>query len=236
MLTSKRPAPLAAATHALHDWGIGWKHRVAPRPAYVDGQPLRRPGAAPVYVLPGVWETWPSLLTWGEALWDSGFDVRLLPQFDGQFGPLSQLASKLRATIAADAEAAEAGPPLVVAHSKGGLVAKQALAQEPGCFQGVVTVGTPFAGAPLAGLAPSGLNLRDLRPSSPQILRLQRQVEPNRRIIAISAKWDQNVPDQGRLPGAIRWQIPVIGHNELLKHPAATAAVVKSAQHIRANW
>lgn len=210
---------------AAADWHLGTRQRL--RQGHLDPEGLRRPGAAPVVLLPGVWGPWESTWSWGEALHAAGYDVRFVPRMTYELGDLPGLAATLRE------EASQQGfeGAVVVAHSKGGLVGKQALVDYPGLFRGLVACGTPFGGAPLARWAPFISRMRNLRPEDRQIRRLGKHTAVNQRIASIQAAWDQNVPMTGFLPGAFCAVVPVRGHNLLLDEPAVAQRIVQFANY-----
>lgn len=211
-----------------------WQRGVARFTQHIDRDPqeVRRAQAPPLVLLPGVWERWESTWEWAQALHGSGFDVHFAPDLDLELGSLEELAGRLLDWLASTG----LERPILTAHSKGGLVGKQALVNRPQALKGLIACGTPFEGAPLAGLTPPALRMYNLRPSSPEIRSLQENVEANRRIILIEAQYDQNVPRVSRLPGAIRQVVPTAGHNSLLQDPATIRKIVAAAQHIQKRW
>lgn len=223
---------------ALVDWGRGWQmglrvqarralRRVLPLPREEDTlDDLAIQSAKTAVVLPGVWERWEVLETWARGLSALGWNVRMVPSLDLQIGTLTELADRLSQFL----EEEELSDVLVVAHSKGGLVTKQAMAGTQGWRIGrLIACGTPFDGAPIANLTVPQLKMRSLVPWDPEIQILSDNHEPNLRIVAIQAQWDQNVPPDPALPGATVVTVTVEGHNALLTAPEVVALIAHYA-------
>lgn len=229
-MTRSRPEIALNAEMALTDWG-----RAAKRCLLTPSQNpdvFRRDNARSVVLLPGVWERWQATWAWGESLHDAGFDVRFVPDIDLELGDVDELAETLLNYF----DQAAISDPIVVAHSKGGLVGKQAMVKQPNRIAGLVACGTPFEGAPLARLLPRALKMSDLTPEAEKIRRLAENTDVNSRIVSIEAKWDQDVPPVGGLPGGFYCQVPVIGHHQLLGDPITSKRIVQFVSHIHEKW
>lgn len=215
---------------ALADWGSAAKRRFTF--STPDVRALQRPGARTVVLLPGVWERWGSTWSWGEALFAAGFDVRFVPELDLTLGSLKDLSDQLLSFL--DRQVLE--PPIIVAHSKGGLVAKRAMISNPERITGLVACGTPFDGAPLARYTPPGLKMNDLAPEAEEIRDLAANTDVNRKIVLIEAEWDQDVPQAESFPCGFRCTVPVAGHHRLLIDPLTTERIVQFVIHIDKHW
>ena len=226
-------SPSRETLWALRDWGTAWVRsaavgaRRALDRAPNASAPATKPSRKPVAVLlPGVWENWEVLSSWGRALSAVGFDVRFVPALDLQLGSIKALSQVLADFLATN----ELENALVVAHSKGGLVAKKAMGDSEGWrVRRLISCGTPFEGAPIAALSPKLLRMRSLVPQDPEIRELGASTQPNKRIVAIEAKWDQNVPRTTSLPGGKVVTANVRGHHSLLHAPEALALIVRYA-------
>ncbi len=219
---------------ALQDWRQAFferakvaakrKRGAAPTPEELFPRVFRAPVAV---LLPGIWEPWEMLIPWGRALSEAGYEVRMVPALDRQFGAIEDLAETLDDFLAEQ----ELENVVVVAHSKGGLVAKQSmLGPQKHRIAKLVAVGTPFEGAPIVKWAPKFLRVDSLAPSSPEITRLVEQGDADPRTISVQAKWDQSVP-RTYVSGGKNLVVPVVGHNALLRHPKAVSAVVQCVLH-----
>lgn len=215
---------------ALADWRLGITGLLEP-PQLAEEQ-VRLPGGPPVVVLPGVWERWTATWQWAVALHGAGFDVHFVPELDLELGDVQALGQRLLDWLGDNL----VQHPIIVAHSKGGLVAKAALIADPEAIKGVIACGTPFEGAPIVKLTPLALRLRGLSPDSTQIRRLAESTAENEKIVAIEAAWDQNVPPVGQLPGSTLLEAPAIGHNQLLQDPETAELIVEVAEQINADW
>ncbi|WRS31131.1 hypothetical protein U6G28_05470 [Actinomycetaceae bacterium MB13-C1-2] len=219
---------------ALQDWQLGWHtqarislDRFFERSSVAGFLGSHSNQGSPVVILlPGAWERWEVLKTWATALIEVGFDTRLLPEFDMQVGTLQELGDRLSSYL----DSNDLQDVLIVAHSKGGLVAKTVLVGNQGRrVRRIISCGTPYEGAPIAHLSPARLNMRSLVPWNKEIQDLAKNSAVNSKIVAIRAAWDQNVPSRLELPGARVVTVPVVGHNRLLTAPEAIQAIVKYA-------
>ena len=108
----------------------------------------------------------------------------------------------------------------VVAHSKGGLIAKQALSH-PGTLprvRHVIAVNTPFSGSRYASL----FLLRSVRMFAPNgrvIRALGLDIAVNRRISSLYSVFDPHIPETSRLIGAENIVLPTVGHFRPLAAP-----------------
>lgn len=225
------------ALRALKDYQRGWRNTLrvtAARGLHRGPSPqvLSRPTgeSKTAVLLPGVWERWEVLIPWAQALYGVGWNVEFVPELDMQFGTLDGLAE----TLVNHLEKNDLKDVLLVAHSKGGLVGKTAMTRPPGSrIEKMIAVGTPFSGAPIAALTPGGMQMRTLVPWNEEIQSLSQHLEPNSRIVAIQAQWDQNVPPDPDLPGATLITAPVAGHTRLLAAPEVIALI---ALHAGSGW
>jgi hypothetical protein len=108
----------------------------------------------------------------------------------------------------------------IVAHSKGGLIAKQALGV-PGTLarvRHIIAIGTPFSGSRYASL----FLLRSIRMFAPKgavIRALALDTAANGRITSLYSVFDPHIPESSRLEGAENIVLPTIGHFRPLAAP-----------------
>jgi predicted alpha/beta hydrolase family esterase len=128
-------------------------------------------------------------------------------------------------------EAATGRPPVVVAHSMGGLAVRRWLAgQDAARVQAVLTIATPHQGTWLARLAFS-LNGRQMQPHSPWLRALAareaRRDEPHARFTVLHGDADNIVfpPRLALLPGAAHRLVPGVAHVHMAERPEAWAAL-----------
>lgn len=224
---------VSKAVAALGDWSLGGWQRLSFSARQIGANRVeptawRSPGGEPILLLPGVWERWSSLIVWAEALHQAGWDVRFAPQVDLELGSLPELANRLLEELDYC--------PLVVAHSKGGLVAKQTMILSPRSIRGLIAVGTPFSGSPLARLMPRASGMSDLSPDNESLVEVGREPVSSGRTVLIEAQWDQDVPHAGHHRFGAYCTVPVVGHNALLSSPIVAQTICRYAAHIREQW
>jgi len=172
----------------------------------------------------GLWNAWQ------QALRDSGHAVVAvnLEPFRGSIDEYVQIIDR---AVVAVTQASGGIPPLVVAHSMGGLAARAWLRAVPSARQRVahvVTIGTPHRGTWLArwGLA---VNARQMRLDSPWLRNLAAQEPAD--LGSLFTCWhscaDNIVFPLGTavLPGSEERYLPHVGHVALVDHPAVFADV-----------
>ncbi|MEN0085034.1 MAG: alpha/beta hydrolase [Leifsonia sp.] len=177
---------------------------------------------APVVLLPGIFETWRFLRPLAEHIHAAGHPVHVVTALEDNRMSVAQAADLVRAHL----EEHDLTDVVVVAHSKGGLVAKYLMGMpETGPrIRGAVTVATPYAGSALAALIPVP-SMRALLPSSPGILRLAVNRAVNARIVSVWGWFDPHVPGGSRLDGARNIELDVGGHFRILARPELLAIV-----------
>lgn len=186
---------------------------------------LGGPGA-PVLLLPGVWESWSVLRGLGDALHAAGHPVHVVPGLGTNSADLDVGAAAVRDRLVE----LDLRGVVVVAHSKGGLIAKTALAlpEVDARVRGVVAVATPFAGSRHAAWFPA----RPVRRMSPRALReLLADVRSHPRIVALRPRFDPHVPRAEGAPGlagAVEVELPLDGHFAPLGNPVLHEAVVRA--------
>lgn len=186
-------------------------------------------GLDPVVLIPGVLEEWTVLRQVADRLSAEGHPVHALPQLRRNTVTVAE-AAELVATylVAADLRGA-----VLVAHSKGGLIAKQVLLGPEGeRVRGVVAIATPFSGSVLARLVPLRL-VRSLAPDDATIVALSARTEVNPRITSISPSFDPHIPGGSHLAGAVNVRVDAMGHFRVLADPEVLDAVVAAARGAR---
>lgn len=123
-------------------------------------------------------------------------------------------------------------PPVIVAHSMGGLVVRRWLAEAGQAaderVHHVVTIGTPHRGTWIARWALS-LNMREMRIDSPwqRLLCTREPAQRPARFTCFYGNCDNIVfpPTTATLPGADNRHLPGVAHVEMVDHPAPWAQV-----------
>lgn len=177
---------------------------------------------APIVILPGVYETWRFMQPLITALHARGHPVHVLDSLRHNRRPVIESAQLMTDFL----ESAQLTDALIVAHSKGGLAGKMAMAGPSGFrVRAMVAVATPFGGSRYARMLP-GRSLRAFSPSDPSIMQLARQVDVNRRIVSIYAAFDPHIPEGSELSGAMKnVRLDSGGHFRVLADPRVLAEV-----------
>lgn len=181
---------------------------------------------APVVLLPGVLERWTMMRLIAERLSRAGHPVHTLPELRRNTAPLADGAAVVE-RILRERDLHDA---VIVAHSKGGLIAKRVLlGEESDRVSRVIAIATPFAGSSLARWMPSR-TLRSLHPSDPGIRDLAARTEADARIVSIHPPFDPHIPSGSRLDGAENLAITESGHFRILGSPEVLDAVERLAR------
>jgi alpha-beta hydrolase superfamily lysophospholipase len=177
---------------------------------------------APVVLLPGIFETWRFLRPLAEHIHAAGHPVHVVTALGDNRISVPEAAALVRGHL----EEHDLTGVVIVAHSKGGLVAKYLMGMpDTGPrIRSAVTVGTPYAGSALAALIPLP-SMRALLPGSPGLLRLALSRAVNAQIVSVWGWFDPHVPGGSRLDGARNIELEVGGHFRILARPELLAIV-----------
>lgn len=219
-MAESRAARVAVdVSDSAYAWTKWVAHTLRPR----DGVSLASGHRGPVLLLPGVYETWQFLLPVGERLHALGHPVHVPVDFGFNLRSIPESAALAQSLI----EERDLNDVTVVAHSKGGLIAKQMMVTEDivlGRISRLIAINTPFGGSSHARFALRRA-LREFSPTAPTITTLQREILVNARIISIFSERDPVIPDGSWLSGAENIQIPVAGHFRILSSPLLFTAI-----------
>ena len=225
-MTTARPAtvtPPPKTGQKLWGWALDYAYVTywLARAVVGRGKPDQRLHPAsqprpPVLIIPGVFESWRFMQPVAEHLYRRGHPVHVLDQLGWNTGAIPEMAVLVSEYL----EREDLHDVTVVAHSKGGLIAKQALGQ-PGTLARVrhlIAVNTPFSGSRYASLflLPS---VRMFAPNGPVIRALALETAVNRRISSLYSVFDPHIPETSRLEGAENITLPTIGHFRPLADP-----------------
>ncbi|UAJ79874.1 alpha/beta hydrolase [Leifsonia sp. ZF2019] len=173
--------------------------------------PAGGPDRLPVLLLPGVYETWRFLRPLARHLAGRGHDVHVVDGLRWNIASVEDGAREVARFLVAS------GIPRVaiVAHSKGGLIAKRVLELESERIAVVLAIATPFAGSPLARLVPLA-GVRALGPAGADIVGLAARPAANDRIVSIAPWFDPHIPGGSELAGARSVRLRTGGHFRIL--------------------
>ena len=190
--------------------------RRAPSKHYDSGE------LAPVLLLPGVYETWQFLRPVADRLNALGHPIHTLRGLG--YNLLTIVASAELAQRYLD-ERNLTGV-IIVAHSKGGLIAKHMMVSEDraGRIDRLVAINSPFGGSTLADWAPVR-TLRAFSPRNETVMTLAANLAANTRITSIYSRLDPLIPGGCELEGARNIRLSVVGHFRPLASPALFAEV-----------
>lgn len=206
-------------------YAVTWQVR-----AFVDHtDPARyRSGSlAPVVMIPGVYESWRFLQPLAAALHDRGHPVHVIDPLRDNRLPVTAGAKLVSDYLTAQ----DLHGVVIVAHSKGGLIGKHAMAigQAADRIRGMVAVATPFTGSMYARLMLTP-TLRSFSPSDATILALARETAVNARIVSVYGRFDPHIPGGSELSGAENVLLETGGHFRILAHPRVIAEVAAMAE------
>ncbi|WEK59809.1 MAG: alpha/beta hydrolase [Candidatus Microbacterium colombiense] len=180
-----------------------------------DAGSLSRGGAAPIVILPGVYETWRFLQPLITAIHTRGHPVHVLDALSRNRLPVADAAKLVTEFI----ERADLTDVILVAHSKGGLAGKIVMTGPgAGRVRAMLAIATPFGGSRYARRMP-GRTLRAFSPDDPSILSLAELRDVNARIVSIFAAFDPHIPEGSELIGAKNVRLETGGHFRVLAHP-----------------
>lgn len=180
---------------------------------------------SPVLLLPGVYEPWPFLLTIGNRLNAAGHPVHVVRAIRNNVDEIPDVAAVAQRYL--DDHGLE--NVAIVAHSKGGLVAKHMMAINDTAHRidRLVAVVTPFGGSRMANFM-AVRTLRAFRPANRTITLLGANRVLNSRITSIYGEFDAQIPGGSRLEGAVNIQLPIVGHFRLLADDRVIRAVIEA--------
>lgn len=179
--------------------------------------------AAPVVIVPGVYESWQFMRPVIDALHKAGHPVHVLTALGHNRRPVVEAARLVEAYI----EERDLTGAVIVAHSKGGLVGKYVMNRldDTGRVCGMVAICTPFGGSRYARymLSPT---LRAFSAADPGLVALGADVRANARVVSVFGLFDPHIPEGSELAGARNVRIDTGGHFRILGEPATVKTVL----------
>ncbi len=188
------------------------------------GELLRdvRPDAAPVLLIPGIYENWRFLRPVANRLHAAGHPVHVVAGLGYNRGTIPAMAGLVENYLLEQ----DLRNVVVVAHSKGGLVGKCLMSGTTAAdrVSAMVAVNTPFSGSVYAKYAPTR-TIRAFSPNDALLLRLTANLEVNDRITAIYSSFDPHIPGGGQLAGGTNVRLAAMGHFRVLGDPTLLQVV-----------
>ena len=183
---------------------------------------------APILLIPGVYENWRFMQPLATHLNSTGHPVHVLDKLGYNTGGIAPMARIVHEYL----QSSNLHDVVVIAHSKGGLIIKHALADPDTSrrVKHVITINTPFSGSRYAYL----FALRSVRmftPTGPMIRQLALNSAINRHITSLYSVFDPHIPETGHLVGAENVILPTIGHFR----PIAAASTLRTIDRILAR-
>lgn len=181
------------------------------------------PGSAPripVVLIPGVYETWRFLRPLALHLTRRGHDVHVVDGLRWNIASVEEGAAAVGRYLTATG----LGRVAIVAHSKGGLIAKRVLELRGDRVALVIAIATPFSGSTLAPYLPLP-GVRALGPAGVDVLGLASRPETNERIVSMAPWFDPHIPGGSALDGGRSVALRTGGHFRILSSPEVFAAV-----------
>jgi hypothetical protein len=182
--------------------------------------------AAPVLIVPGIYESWHFMRPLIDVLHANGHPVHVVTPLHTNRRPVVPSAG-IVADYLRDRDLHDV---VIVAHSKGGLIGKYLMTQlDPeGRVVRLIAVSTPFSGSRYARfmLMPS---LRAFAGSNPHLAALAADDSLNNKVVSIFGRFDPHIPEGSVLPGAENVLIDTGGHFRILSHPDTHRHVLRAA-------
>lgn len=169
---------------------------------------------ATILTLPGILEDGSYFQSTFEPLEKSGYDI-VQPDLGRMLAPVPELAQKVLADIGERYAQEPDLPIILLAHSKGSLVGRAALAGLPHGVHGLIAIAAPWSGSSMAKLFPAVTALSSMAPAGPAIHQPwgpQRERVIRERIYSLSPTWDLHIPEGSLLEGATNIPLDVAGH------------------------
>lgn len=186
---------------------------------------LRDGRGAPVVIVPGVYEPWLFMLPLIRDLREAGHPVHVVEALQYNTLPVAESALLVEQLLLER----DLRDVVIIAHSKGGLIGKQAMTAGPAAerIRNMVAIATPFAGSSYARFL-RGAVLRSFSPTDKTIMSLAQSLVTNARIVSVFPVFDPHIPGGSELVGARNVAVPTGGHFRVLAHRQTRAEVLRA--------
>ena len=153
----------------------------------------------PILLIPGVYENWRFMQPIAAHLYRAGHPVHVLDKLGYNTGAIPAMA----VIVGEYLDSLDLRDVVLIAHSKGGLIAKQVLGSPETAHRvrHVIAINTPYSGSKYANLflLPS---VRMFSPKGVVIRQLALNLAINRQISSLYSVFDPHIPETSRLEGA----------------------------------
>lgn len=184
-------------------------------------------GKPPVIIIPGIYERWEFMNPVVRVVAQQGHPVHVIEGLGYNRGTVEEMAAEVRKYV----NERKLRGCIIVAHSKGGLIGKYLLAENPELFKGMVAISTPFSGSKYAYFLPLPA-IRTFLPNAPILALLQQNAQANKNIVSVYAAFDPHIPEGSFLEGAKNIKLPTHGHFRILKNRQVHTAVREALQEL----
>jgi triacylglycerol lipase len=177
----------------------------------------------PVILIPGVYEKWHFMKPIADLVHKQGHAIHIIDALGYNRGTVEDMAHIVERYV----QAHQLESYIVIAHSKGGLIAKYML-MNPQCkMRKAITINTPFGGSRYAGLF-LAKSIRIFLINSPIMKLLSADTLSNKQIISIYGIFDPHIPGGSYLDGATNIQVSARGHFRIMNDPLIHRAIIQS--------
>lgn len=170
---------------------------------------------SPVILIPGIYEKWQFLKAVADPISLEGHPIYVVEHLGYNTRTIDDSARLIRKLI----DEKNLHKVIIIAHSKGGLIAEYLLTynNQDGRVVKVIAIATPFLGSHAVKFLPSGV-FKELHPESEMIKKLNSENDVNHKIVSIFGEFDNHVwpTTNCRLEGAKNIQVNIHGHHKIL--------------------
>jgi len=189
-------------------------------------------GKVPIIIIPGVFERWGFIYPIANYLSFMGHPVYIVPKLGNNIMDIPSSSKKVREIVKEN----RLRNVIIIAHSKGGLIAKYLLINDNDekRVKGVVAIATPFSGSSITKFLIHPI-ITELGIGSKIIKYIDEHKEVNNKIISIFPKYDNHIwHNKGSfLEGALgNIEVSTYGHHKVLNNKMVFIEVEKAINKI----
>ena len=180
----------------------------------------------PIILIPGIYENWQFMKPIADSLYEAGHPIHVIDGLGYNTGDVETMATVVDSYITKN----NIDSCIIVAHSKGGLIGKYALANfnTHHAIKGMVALNTPFSGSKYAYLLLPLKAARMFIPTSPILSTLAANTIVNTQIVSIYGQFDPHIPKGSFLEGAKNVQLNTKGHFRIMKNKEVHQAILQN--------